>query len=72
MNEKIIEIASRVFHIKATNDTSQATCPVWDSLRHINLIIELEAAFDMQFEPEEIAAMKSIAEIKAMILGKQK
>jgi len=38
--------------------------PAWDSLRHLNLIIELENEFNISFELEEIAEMKSISLIE--------
>ena len=32
----------------------------WDSLNHLNLIVELEDEFNVSFEPEDIAEMKSL------------
>ena len=29
----------------------------WDSMRHIGLILELEEAFDIEVEPEQIGAL---------------
>jgi acyl carrier protein len=72
MDEKILEILKRVFKLETVDKTcSQLTCPKWDSLNHLNLIVELEDAFDMEFEPEEIAEMKSFDEVKKMIESKQ-
>lgn len=72
MKDQIIEIMKRVF---STDDitplTSQQNCDKWDSLRHLNLIVELEDAFDMEFEPEEIAEMKSVDAISVIISGKE-
>lgn len=65
MDKKIIEIMQRVFEVDNVNEeTSQANCEKWDSLHHLNLIVELEDAFDVEFEPEEIAEMKSFAAVK--------
>lgn len=72
MEEKIIEIMKNVFNTEdVTTATSQSNCDKWDSLRHLNLIVELEDAFDMEFEPEEIAEMKSVAAVKKVIESKQ-
>ena len=72
MNEKIIEIMKGVFKTDAiTAATDQHNCDKWDSLHHLNLIVELEDAFDMEFEPEEIAEMKSVAAVKRVIESKQ-
>ena len=54
-----------------TPASDQNNCDRWDSLHHLNLIVELEDAFDMEFEPEEIAEMKSFDAVKRTILNKQ-
>ncbi|MDE6469242.1 MAG: acyl carrier protein [Muribaculaceae bacterium] len=65
MEQKIIDIMQRVFKVdNVTTETSQANCEKWDSLHHLNLIVELEDAFDVEFEPEEIAEMKSFEAVK--------
>lgn len=72
MEEKIIEIMKEVFQTPdITPETSQSNCEKWDSLHHLNLIVELEDAFDLEFEPEEIADMKSFEAVKRTILAKQ-
>ena len=72
MEEKILEILKRVFNLDTVDTTcSQATCEKWDSLNHLNLIVELEDEFDMEFEPEEIAEMKSFDAVKKTIEAKQ-
>lgn len=72
MDQKILEILRRVFNLDTVDNTcSQATCDKWDSLNHLNLIVELEDEFDMEFEPEEIAEMKSFDAVKKMIKSKQ-
>ncbi|MCR5183074.1 MAG: acyl carrier protein [Opitutales bacterium] len=51
-------------------DISQGNCPQWDSIRHLNLVIALEAEFAVTFEPEEIAAMRSREEILKILKTK--
>lgn len=71
MDEKIIEIMKSVFNTdNITTATSQSNCDKWDSLHHLNLIVELEDAFDIEFEPEEIAEMKSLCAVKKIIESK--
>jgi acyl carrier protein len=67
MKERIKKVVSQVLKVDADDNTSQYTCASWDSLHHLNLIIELETEFDVSFEPEEIAQMKSIDAIEQML-----
>lgn len=71
MDEKIIEIMKHVFNTPdITASTDQNNCDKWDSLHHLNLIVELEDEFDVEFEPEEIAEMKSFDAVKKTIEAK--
>ena len=64
MEEKVLEILNEVLESEnVSNETSQLNNPNWDSLRHLNLIVELESEFDTTFEPEEIAEMTSVQKI---------
>lgn len=67
MKKRIIESVSQVLNIAADENTSQKTCAEWDSLRHLNLIVELEMEFDVSFEPEEIAQMTSVVSIERVL-----
>ena len=64
MKEKVIEIMKDVLETEDISlNTSQENCDNWNSLRHLNLVSELEEAFNMEFEPEEIADMHSVNSI---------
>jgi acyl carrier protein len=70
MKEKIIEIMSEVFEVPVSEfpaEIKQENIDNWDSLRHLNLIVELEDVFDKSFEPEEISEMISMDKIIEMI-----
>lgn len=71
MDKKIIEIMQRVFDTQEiTTTTAQSNCEKWDSLHHLNLIVELETEFDVEFEPEEIAEMKSFEAVRSVVNSK--
>jgi acyl carrier protein len=70
MKERIKKVVSRVLKIDVDDNTSQNTCASWDSLHHLNLVIELEMEFEVSFEPEEIARMKDIDTIEELIKTK--
>ena len=71
MIEKITKIISGVLGVKIDANASQTTCEKWDSLQHLNIIVALEDAFDLSFEPEEIAIMKNITIIERLLLQKK-
>ena len=71
MNEKVVEIMKDVLEVGViSTDISQENCENWNSLRHLNLVSELEDEFDVEFEPEEIADMKSFEKILEIIQSK--
>jgi acyl carrier protein len=58
INDRIKEVLKRTFDIVEVSDnTSQKNCAKWDSLQHLNLVVELESEFNVDLEPEEIAKM---------------
>lgn len=63
MKDKIKEIMARVFKIDVSaiaDDVHQKDIEAWDSLAHLNPILELESEFIVSFEPEEIKEMTSL------------
>lgn len=71
MKEKVIEIMKDVLETEDLSlNTSQENCENWNSLRQLNLVSELEDEFDVEFEPEEIAEMKSVGKILEVIQSK--
>ena len=68
MEEKIIEILKEVLEDQSVNiETSQDNNNNWDSLRHLNLVVELESEFDYSFEPDQINSIKSVKDIIAIL-----
>ncbi len=48
-------------------DSNKTNTKKWDSLTHLNLIIELENAFDLSFTMEEMEKMISVNNIIEII-----
>ncbi|MEI7661270.1 MAG: acyl carrier protein [Bacteroidota bacterium] len=72
MKEKIKAVIKRTFKITEVPDNlSQKNCEQWDSMNHLNLVVELESEFDISLEPEEIAEMKSLDDILKLIENKK-
>lgn len=73
--QKLKECFAKAFEVNASeiNDlTSQLNLQEWDSLRHLNLIVELEIEFDVEFEPEEISEMKDFEKVLKCLENKLK
>lgn len=71
LEEKVLEIMRETFGVKdVTIEASQKNCEQWDSLRHLALASELEEAFDLELEPEEIAEMTDFTRVMAVLKSK--
>lgn len=64
MEEKVLDVLRRVFKDASIDETcSQKNCMAWDSMNHLNLVVELEMEFGVSLEPEEIARMVDYASV---------
>jgi acyl carrier protein len=60
-------VVAETFGIDLTeidDSSSPDTVAAWDSLGHVTLIIQLEAAYGVSFAPEETMAMTNVGAIK--------
>jgi citrate synthase len=75
IKQQVKEIMAKVFEINLNDihdDASQKTISEWDSLVHLNLIVELEEKFHICLEPEEIGEMTTLEIIVKTIGNKKK
>lgn len=71
MEEKVLEVLKETFELESVDRScSQSTCDAWDSMGQLNLVAELEDAFDVSLEPEEIGTMKSFDDIVRILKDK--
>jgi acyl carrier protein len=71
LEEQVLAIMREVFETDdVSTQSSQKNCDRWDSLHHLTLASELEEAFDIELEPEEIGAMTDFARVIEMLKGK--
>ena len=59
-------IMSKVFEIdlsEISNNANQKDIMKWDSLQHLNLIVEIEDKFDISIDPEDISVMVTVEKI---------
>ena len=62
----------RVPRDHVAHHTSPATIDNCDSVQHLNLVLAIEQAFSVMFEPEELDQMKSVGEIVAIVERKRR
>lgn len=73
MEQKVKKIMASVFNLDENeigNDASPETIEVWDSLKHMNLILAIEEEFDIQLEDDEIVDMMSYSLIVNILQDK--
>ena len=70
MND-LIALAHQQFPQASINAQSAlGSFPEWDSLGHFNLLLLIEQHFAVRFEPQELAELKSLADIRQALLRK--
>lgn len=71
MEQRILDVLKETFELDTVDSScSQTTCDAWDSMGQLNLVAELEDAFDISLEPEEIGTMKSYDDIVRILKAK--
>lgn len=74
MNEKLKEILSKCLGVPAGdigNDFSSEYTELWDSLRHMNIILAIEDEYQLLFDAEEIPQMVSLSIIGDIVQRKR-
>ncbi len=67
---KLKEVFKNIFQIDVSlidDETSVDTVEKWDSLKHLNLVLALEEAFNITFTEEESVEIMSYPLIKAVL-----
>ncbi|MDR0664318.1 MAG: acyl carrier protein [Helicobacteraceae bacterium] len=70
MKEKLVKILSAVLgkEVSADKDISMQSEPLWDSIRHIEIIMTVEEEFNIAFATEDIPYLTSKSEIEQKLL----
>ena len=64
------EIIGDVLEVSPTEVTpnlSQDSVEMWDSFRHLQLILALEEEYGVQFDPQQIPELTTVAKIQATL-----
>ena len=73
VEDRIKNVMSAVFEIpvnKIKENASQDTIELWDSLKHMNLIVAIEEEFEIEFTDNEYLEMLNFLIIKEIIISK--
>ena len=73
INEQLTAIFREVFDdetIVLSDELTANDVDTWDSLSHVNLIIAIEIAFDIEFKQSEILNFANVGELKDSITRK--
>lgn len=71
--QQLTRVFAEVFDddaIVLTPTTTAEDVDGWDSLNHIRLIVSVEKAFQIKFSTPEIAKLKNVGELVALIASK--
>jgi acyl carrier protein len=70
IEQRVFDIVAQTFRIprgSVSLESSPDTIPAWDSLQQVHLILALEEEFGFQFEVDQIAVMRGVGPIVAMV-----
>jgi acyl carrier protein len=70
VDEKVESVLAEVLQVpeaEITDGLAMKDVEAWDSLKHMELVVSLEQAFDTQLTFDEIVAMQSVGEIKRVL-----
>ena len=69
----LVELLADVLEIDpaaVTPDLSTETCPTWDSVRHLAVIMAVEERFGVFFDETELAEVMGFASLQAALAAK--
>ncbi|HJU88470.1 MAG TPA: acyl carrier protein [Gemmatimonadaceae bacterium] len=68
--DSVVNVIRETFgddQIKVTRETTASDIPEWDSVSNVELLVNLEYAFDVRFYTGEIAKVKNVGELVDII-----
>ncbi len=68
--EKLNQVFQNVFdddEIQITPQTTAKDVEGWDSLMHVTLVVNVEKAFQVKFSSTEVASLKNVGDLLALI-----
>ena len=69
--KKVILSALKLDDFDFTDDTIAPQVPGWDSLSHINVILEAEKHYNIRFKNIEVLRLKNVGDLQKLIDSKK-
>lgn len=69
MEEKVIGIIARILEVDIEDvemDTAIGDLPEWDSLHHLQIIVELQNEFNIEYPKEDLAELEDVSDLVAL------
>ncbi|QFG53744.1 acyl carrier protein [Chryseobacterium sp.] len=73
METRIKNVMASVFEMpveQITAESSPDNIEIWDSLKHLNLVVALEEEFDIEFDDDEALELMSFSSIYDLVKAK--
>ncbi|OJF15766.1 acyl carrier protein [Couchioplanes caeruleus] len=70
---RLADVVADVFEVDpadVVDEATPATLENWTSLRHIQLVVALEAAYGVSFSSQEIRGFKSVGDVRRALADK--
>lgn len=66
---KVREIVEEVLEVRLAPDAQVVRSAEggWDSLNHLRIVMAVEEEFGVRFDPDEVVAIESLADLLAMV-----
>ncbi|MEL7470039.1 MAG: acyl carrier protein [Paracoccaceae bacterium] len=68
--EKIVAQVLAVDETELDNESNALNTRNWDSLRHIELLLAVETAYEVRFSMAEITSMQKLGDMKDLLSAK--
>ena len=70
MPDKLCEVIGRVLGLApddVTDELQMGKSDVWDSLKHMDMVVSIEEEFSVDLTADDIVAMQSVGEIRNVL-----
>ena len=57
---KLIKLLEEVLECELNEDSDSENCEEWDSMNHVNIILELQDTYEIKISSTEIDKLKSV------------